>query len=212
MNTKMHNGFEFPAYDKQCHPVVFQEQDKIDKIVQFCNQKRAVIQAGGNVGVFPAHLASIFSEVFTFEPDAENYECLKRNITRLGLGNVKASLSALGRDNASGRMAKPHPNNCGANTVVTGSDFMISRLDDVFPHRDDIDLLYLDIEGYECKALDGAKALIERCKPVIVVENKGLIPEFPSGIEGSPEFRNWICDFGYQHRARLMRDDVFIPV
>lgn len=212
MKTKTHNGFEFPAYDKQCHPVVFQELDKIDKIVKFCSQTRTAIQAGGNVGVFPARLSQIFSKVFTFEPDADNYECLKRNLGRLQLGNVMASLSALGRDNASGTMSRPYPKNCGANTVVAGSDFMISTLDSVFPDAHDVDLLYLDIEGFECKAINGGRELINRCTPVIVVENKGLIPEFPSDMEGSQEFRDWICDMGYEHAARFMRDDVFVPV
>lgn len=212
MKTLMHNGFEFPAWDKQCHPVVFQELDKVDKIIEFCSQTRTAIQAGGNVGVFPARLAHLFSKVFTFEPDFDNYECMKRNLNRLQLGNVIASMSALGRDNASGKMSRPYPKNCGANVVVTGTDFMISTLDSVFPDTQDVDLLYLDIEGYECKAIDGGMELIDRCKPVIVVENKGLIPEFPSGMEGSPEFRDWICDLGYEHRARFMRDDVFVSV
>ena len=76
----------------------------------------------------------------------------------------------------------------------------------------DVDLIYLDVEGWEAKALIGARATIRESKPVIVTENKGLIPMYPGTFEGSQDFRDWVCTLGYKHHSRLMRDDVFVPL
>jgi hypothetical protein len=72
-------------------------------------------------------------------------------------------------------------------------------------------MLWLDIEGFEHKALLGAKELIQKHSPVIILENKGFIPEYPSGVDGSDEFREWVENtFGYKHILRNMRDDFFV--
>jgi hypothetical protein len=42
------------------------------------------------------------------------------------------------------------------------------KLDDFLHEK--IDLIHLDLEGYEFEALKGAKELIERDKPIIVLE------------------------------------------
>lgn len=208
--TKVVRGFQFPSYDSACSRVVFDELHKINQIVPFCKERRAVIQAGGNVGVFPDRLAELFEKVYTFEPDPENYDCLKRNLADRHHANIKVYWSGLGDEDTTGMMKRPHSNNCGANEIVPGHGITVSKLDSVFNIDVQVDLLYLDIEGAEYKALVGGKNLIDRCKPVIVVENKGLIPEYPSDLNGSNEFREWICGLGYIHRARLQRDDVFV--
>jgi hypothetical protein len=42
----------------------------------------------------------------------------------------------------------------------------------------DVDLIMLDIEGSEFRALRGAEATIRRCRPLIVFEDKGLGAQF----------------------------------
>ncbi|MEO8531020.1 MAG: FkbM family methyltransferase [Deltaproteobacteria bacterium] len=62
----------------------------------------------------------------------------------------------------------------------------------------------LDIEGAEMPALLGAKELIERCLPVIQIEDKGLSRKF--GYEKG-DAEAWLAmEFGYVVRARPGRD------
>jgi FkbM family methyltransferase len=44
------------------------------------------------------------------------------------------------------------------------------KLDTIMPKSTKIDLIHLDLEGYEFEALLGAKEIIERDKPIIVLE------------------------------------------
>ncbi len=45
-----------------------------------------------------------------------------------------------------------------------------AKLDTIIPKSTKIDLIHLDLEGYEFEALLGAKEIIERDKPIIVLE------------------------------------------
>lgn len=209
--TKVVNGFLFPSADTECNRAVFYEAGKIAQIAKLCKNHRVAVQAGGNVGVFPVHLAKIFSQVYTFEPDFDNYRCLNLNIDGLNL-NIEAVRAGLGVVNGTGQVVRRYEDNCGAHEVVDGEGVDVVALDNFFELDDDIDLIYLDVEGAEFRALLGAKMLIQRCKPVIVAENKGHMAEFPSNLDGNQLFRDWVCSLGYVYKMRLMRDDVFVPL
>ena len=54
--------------------------------------------------------------------------------------------------------------------IEYGTESQMITLDTYIPKDVKIDLIHLDTEGYELKILDGSKELIERDKPVIVLE------------------------------------------
>jgi len=209
---KIVNGFYFPDYDTQCSAAVFKELDKLPIILDYCNNLDAVIQAGGNVGTFPVALAKSFEHVYTFEPDDENWDCLIENTK--GIDNIYCNPVGLSDSDGTGSMYQPdRADNCGSLAIKEGEgDILLVSIDSMVI-CDPVGLIYLDIEGSEFKALNGAKMTIEKYKPVIVIENKGLIPGFEEGgLQGSESLRDWICSLGYKYVTRLMRDDVFIPV
>ena len=51
-----------------------------------------------------------------------------------------------------------------------GVEVKMVKLDSVIPKDSKISLIHLDLEGYEFEALNGAKEIIERDKPIIVLE------------------------------------------
>lgn len=178
------------------------------EVLSLVSNRGLAVQAGGYVGVFPKKLSYLFSKVITFEPVKENWDCLisnvqETNVTKInaGLGNVKGTA----------QIKKTIPNNCGAIQLESAEegDLQIVRLDNYV--SEPVDLLWLDIEGYEVKALEGASSTIEKYKPVIVLENNGLMPEFPASLEGSLELRTWMKQtWNYSFVKRIMRDDIFI--
>ena len=46
----------------------------------------------------------------------------------------------------------------------------IVRIDDAVPSDRNVGIVQLDLEGYEFKALQGAKKTIERCRPLVIFE------------------------------------------
>ena len=207
---KQVRGYWFPKEDTECSAVVFDELPKLKQLPLKGNA--LAVQAGGNCGVFPVAMADIFDRVVTFEPDEVNYECLVKNIDanpkilhfHAGLSDRPGQGGMVGEHGEAYNLV-----NCGALQMVENAgDIPLMTVDSL--GLDACDLIYLDVEGFEDLALLGAEETIQKFKPVIVCENKGLIPNFPSDRDGSEEFREFVCTrFGYEVYGRLMRDDIF---
>jgi len=203
-----------PHGDKRT--VQYSEQEwktKGKTIVSLCKNKHTAVQAGGNIGIFPYYLANYFDEVHTFEPIKKNFDCLIENTK--GIHNIVSFNHGLGDKFACAEIKRESAGNCGAIRLQYSKSPPKNKLS-IIPldscGLDALDLLWLDVEGFEVKALKGAMVHIEEFKPVIVLENNGLIHEFPGELEGSKELRIWMrYTFGYKLHSRLMRDDIYIP-
>lgn len=183
--------------------------NKYKYILNLCKNKRTVVQAGGNIGVFPKYLSYHFDKVITYEPIYKNYEALKLNITLRD--NIIAINAGLGDIVSTAKIKSEQENNSGAIQLEYTdemSNIFINKLD--LEGINNLDLLWLDVEGFELKALKGAINTISRNKPILVIENNGLIPEYPASLEGSNAFREWVESLGYKYVHRIMRDDIFI--
>ncbi len=161
------DGLYWPSGDIEARKSVLGTQADLERYIGLCPAHRVAIQAGGNVGVWPKELAKHFREVHTFEPDARNFACLERNVTE---GNVHAYREALGsmRERASIRR---EAGNCGASSIVQGDEFPVTTIDAL--GLAEVDLIQLDVEGFELQALEGAWNTIRACHPLIVLELKG---------------------------------------
>ncbi len=209
--TKMVNGFRWPLYDTECAAVVFNSIPDLERAIGHCRNKRTVIQAGGNCGVWARHLADVFSQVWTWEPDETNYHCLAFNTAYRK--NVFCVNAALGDRPGFITMHTPEQNNCGAlqvePTTAPGS-VPVDTLDSYGKEQlGQVDLMYLDLEGYELHAIAGAVKLIERCQPIIAVEDKGLSERY--GVAKGDVLRYIQDTFNYEVCDQYARDYVLRP-
>lgn len=196
------NGFWWPKRDKECRSVVFNTAGDMLTAIAKCRNKRLVVQAGGNCGVWPAWLAGVFDSVVTFEPHPENFHCLLANVP----ANVIPCQAALDEKHGSISMSGD-PKNCGAYQVEhSGSGIPSVTIDsfDLTP-----DYIVLDIEGLELKALKGAAETLARAQPVIQLEDKGLSEKYGTGKGEVVDYL--IQEFGYKVEAEIHRDVILVP-
>ena len=200
--------WQWPAEDTKCRKVIFDWAVDVDKVLRHTDGRRMCVQAGGNMGVWPWLLAKKFARVYTFEADPRMFDFLVENLR--GVENVQAypvalfsrpGRCAIGQEphevtNLGAQFIKPDSREPGATDMATIDSFGF----------DQCDLIYLDIEGAELDALKGAKDTIAQCKPLIVVEDKGLSRRFGTA-QGAIEA--WLKQFGYKPVARYHRDTVF---
>jgi hypothetical protein len=72
------------------------------------------------------------------------------------------------------------------------------------------DLIHLDIEGYEKKALLGGRKTIERCNPVVVIEfYKPWLNRYGTTIE---EINDFLCSLNYSYLCEIQGDRVYVPI
>lgn len=132
--------------------------------------RNVCVQAGGHIGIYPKMLSTYFDRVYTFEPEAENFGCLVRNVP----DNVFAARGVLS-DRRGFIALRRHSKSSGGHQVgKDAGDVPMYRIDDF--EFDALDALILDVEGYEMNVLRGALDTIAKYKPLIVCEeNKTMI-------------------------------------
>ena len=190
--------WEWPDDDVKCRAVVFDWSKDLAQVYPQCRQFRTAVQAGGNMGVWPWLLAKRFQRVYTAEPEPSCLAALRQNVTEK---NVVILPRAFG-DKPGFASIQYVAGNLGAQNLAGDSgDVEVVTIDSL--GIDDCDLIYLDIEGYEMKALQGARETIAEQHPVIAVEDKGLLGTRKGDIE------KWLmAEFGYRVVARPHRDVV----
>lgn len=193
------NGIYWPDQDIDCHPVVSQQVNDLDKVLPLVKGDKVVVQAGGNVGIWPKRLSKHFEKVYTFEPDKENFECLIQNVNE---ENVIIHHAALGDEKINIHMVGTK-RNCGAYQVEEGGDTPVMRIDDL--GLEACDLIYLDIEGYELMALNGGIETILKFHPVIAYEDKKLSQKYGYN---KGDIEHIFKDYGYEVAMRIHRDVV----
>lgn len=204
-------GLLWPDYDQRCAQVTFAETESaLPQVLQHVRQRRAVVQAGGNCGQMVLLLAAEFGAVYTFEPDPRNFVALTINTSHLS--NVCRFQAALGAQRHSRGMADGDAKfpgvNCGALYMSGLGIIPTIRIDDLGLRC--CDLLLLDVEGGEAVAIDGAAETVARCRPVIVIEDKGLGVQF-YGEQPHAAETHLIEAHGYRRAARIKNDFVMVP-
>jgi FkbM family methyltransferase len=156
---------QFPIMDEQ-----------ISSVLEHTPFVRTCIQAGGAFGMYPLRLSHYFDQVITFEPLLANLQCMAVNLNNVE--NVTVEEYALWNESdIDVKMAysKPNKNSYGAHHVATtgvGQSVTTVTVDQY--HLPTVDLLWLDVEGAEIFALQGAEKTIDACRPVVVVEQRQL--------------------------------------
>lgn len=137
---------------------------ELDQHIGRAAGRKAAIQAGGHIGIYPRKLAEHFERVYTFEPDYQNFACLALNCA---LPNVYAMRAALGAEHA-GVALNLHGKNTGGHQIGGAGPVPMLTIDDLA--LDCCDAIFLDLEGYEIPALTGALSTLAKHRPLLVVE------------------------------------------
>lgn len=141
-------------------------------ITKNCLGFNTAVQAGGACGMYPKLLSKIFNYVYTFEPDPYNFYCLAQNCKENNIFKFNAALSDRHRTVT---LVSPDPVNRGTGAINRGSHELLHSgkipaliIDDFVFEK--LDLIFLDVEGYEKEILKGAKNTINKHKPLISCE------------------------------------------
>lgn len=125
------------------------------------------VDIGAHVGLWSRVMALDFSNVTAFEPLADHVACFERNVTD---AHVRLHAVALAEKSGEVRVA-PAGDNSGNAAVGDEGETVKARTLDSFRLRD-IDLIKIDVEGFEVPVILGGEKTLKREKPAIIVEQK----------------------------------------
>jgi FkbM family methyltransferase len=170
------------------------------RTIGFCTGRQVAVDVGAHIGTWAFELAKRFHRVYAFEPQPENFECLKENV------GTRAVLSTAALGSSPGRCGiKQHGANSGCWALAPGDEVPVCMLDEY--DLSNVDLLKIDVEGNEGDVLLGARSTLKRSHPVVIFEDNGLGPKLygDAWVDPKPVLR----ELGYLPRKRIHKDEIW---
>jgi len=142
----------------------------IDKFFQN-KSARTAIDCGTCYGMIAIPLAKYFNIVHTFEPNERLWFAIEQNILthkkeniilhKTGLGSCEQYVNFSVSKSSGSSFVERHNNPKNKNIKITSIDDQ---------NIIDVDLIKIDVEGYEFEVLQGAKNTLKTYKPLLIVE------------------------------------------
>jgi FkbM family methyltransferase len=172
---------------------------------------RVALDVGAHFGGYARALAKLTDRVHAFEP-TETADIMARTMPR----NVTVHRLALSSHAGMAALTIPRSSSALASLErhVTGDvrtiQVTLATIDTLFP-TEDIGFIKIDVEGHESAVLNGARATISRCRPVLLIECEERMN--PGGLNKLIHyFRQWkyVCKYlndGELHDVSEFRHD-----
>ncbi len=218
MKTKIVEGWHFPPAEKSVFGKIKSSRDKHGsefKIDDYQSELRnaaishttnfgGVVDIGAHIGIWAVPFAQVFQKVYAFEINPDTIPSLEANISARNLTNVQVFKHGLGSH-------KQYVDLCPTSfksmatyiTSTTSGNNLVLPLDDF--NLQDIGLIKMDVEGFESAVLLGAQATIQRCRPIIILEDRPTL----HARFGGPTPTSILLDLGLKEIIRFQKDVIF---
>lgn len=199
------------------HFIYFNFNDTaFNRLISMVKEDSVVIDVGANMGRFLLTFASIakHGSVVGYEPDPVSYKKLSNNVSINSYANIILQNKALGNVAGKLSLARVNPHNAGMNRIsLSGGNSLYDSIDiDVCVLDSEIaslglnkvDIVKIDVEGFEFRALLGMQQTIHTFHPILFIE---LVDENLKDTGSSPEeIVLWLINNGYRvHAASSMK-------
>jgi FkbM family methyltransferase len=183
MTIEKINGFWVPSNDVHIEDWKknkdFTQSKCLDKFINYCENKSLkfnhVLDIGAWVGTWTMKINSFCGRVIAFEPDPLHYECLVKNVP----DNVETHQLAVGND--SKMISLSQDDFTQAKRVLGAGTIPMVTIDSL--NLDDVDLIKIDVEGFEMEVLKGAENTLKNVDYLMIELNNNAKKYGSSNLE-----------------------------
>ena len=173
---------ELDIHDYVAHYLYFGfKEDGHRELFRLAKAGDIVLDVGTNVGYTLAKLAIAVGDagsVYGFEPDRKNYEMSKKTIALNNISNVKLENIGFGHKVGNFVLVEDTPSNRGKNRITSTVLDRPSSIIDVLTldhwaekaEPTKINLIKIDVEGYELNVLKGGRNTLLKFRPTLFIE------------------------------------------
>lgn len=189
---------ELDISDYQAHYIYFGFVDKgLEKLFSLCKANYTVVDVGSNIGYVLLNLAQRVGKrgkVIGFEPDPINYRKCLKNVELNAFTNIQLENSGLGHVADTFSLRVDNVRNRGGNRISIQKEGVedivkvnIIKLDNYVKEHNiaHIDLIKVDVEGFELNVLKGAEGVLKQNHPMLFIEldDRNLKEQGHSAVE-----------------------------
>ncbi len=210
--VKTNFGFKIqidPTFDKNIENVIYQrgvyELGTLTVLQSLLKQGDVFVDVGANIGFLSlagAYKVGKEGKVYAFEPVPDTFEMLKINKTINQFAQIKLTQVALGNKEKEETIYSETENRGGASiinhTSKKGIKIKVKRLDDI-NIIEKINIIKIDVEGFEFEVLKGAEKTIKKDKPVLIIEYSKMRANSAKDLE----IYEWIKSFNFYKIYKL---------
>ena len=176
-------------YARKLRSISENDEDDIKVVKHLVKPGSCAVDIGANFGVYTKFLSELVGpagRVYSIEPMPPTFDILRSCVGKLGLKNVEAVNAAISDSDGTMTMEVPRHQAGGEDfygaRIITGGDGGTSlrhatvaarSLDSMFAAVGTIAFIKCDVEGHELPCIRGASAIIDRCRPMWLVEIMG---------------------------------------
>ncbi len=193
----------------------YHDNDSSYHILKYIDGAEVIFDIGGNIGQTALNIAKYKAgkkqpaQIISFEPYNENYEKLRHNIQlNKHIKNISIENIALGSILKTVKLFKECATNSGGNRVVYDEEENTEGVEEVHQITLDsyidekkilkVDLIKIDVEGYELEVLKGAKNTLQKFRPVLLLEFDSL--NLKKQGSSPEELLNFLKSAGYNYK------------
>lgn len=191
------------------------ERDLRERLYALAPPGCIAIDIGTNIGEVLLNLARRVGptgRAIGFEPNPATYALCVENLALNSGLPAEVHPVALGESEGELALGRPCASNSGSDRIMAGGRdsvaVPVTTLDDFATQAslEGVDLVKIDVEGFELHVLNGAREVLQRFKPVLFVElSDANLRE--QGASAS-ELLRWIEDHGYTSRNAATGESV----
>lgn len=196
---------------------------KLEAAVKLCKPRRTALDIGGHCALWSMWLTKHFDFVQAIEPLPDHRELFVRNMETVGRENYALAPVAVGAEPGTVTIRRPKETTGNAHVMVSEARHPgtrhVENPDDaeLFPgvevitvdsmELDHVDLIKIDVEGFELPVVQGAEQTIKRCRPVMVVEQKGNDSGYGDGKDAASRL---LQSWGMRVKANMAGDHILV--
>lgn len=205
MNIEKVNGFWVPSNDVHIEQwksgLPFTQNKCLNKFIKYCESQtkkmKTVIDVGAWCGTWAKAIEPFAKKVIAFEPDKTHFECLQRNCTV----NCTPRMEAVGAQLQ--EVSLTEDNFTQAKRVDEKGNIRMITLDHM--EYEHVDMIKIDVEGYEMEVLKGATKTLESVKYLMIELNNNTKKYGSNNIE----VEKYIVSLGFKVLMEHWPDKVF---
>ena len=208
MNIEKINGFWVPSNDihveqwRQGQP--FTQNKCLREFLEWCRSRdkkfNTVLDIGAWCGTWSAEFAPYCKKIYAIEPDRTHVECLLKNLS--SFDNIELLDYAVG--DIETRVSLTDDDFTQARRIYSIGNILMKTVDSF--KFEDVDLIKIDVEGFEMNVLRGAKDTLKDCN-FLMIELNNNSKKYDSS---NNEIEKYLQELGFTTLIDKWPDKVFV--